>query len=252
VSENAQANTRGEGESRLRTKLMMLEELQELDLKIDGRHGERQALLDRLAELDQKVELVRSVVAEKRSEQAILEEERRGLEESLVAEDENIARSEARQKEIKTQKEYQAVNKEITAARKLKGELEEQILQKTAQSEELAVAIAASEEELASLEQTVGAQKDEVQQDIERLDREIATDAAAKEATVKGVPSSLLKRYEALRERRQGIALVEARDGNCSGCNMNLPPQLYNSLFRGEDLVLCPHCQRMLMVRKDG
>ena len=127
----------------MRKNLFMLEELQELDLKIDGRQGERQALLDQMAELDRQVEETRLAVEAKRVELALLEEEKQGLEASLVTEDDNIARSEVRQKEIKTQKEYQAVVKEITAARKLKGELEEQILQKSAQAEELATDIAA-------------------------------------------------------------------------------------------------------------
>jgi predicted nucleic acid-binding Zn-ribbon protein len=54
-----------------------------------------------------------------------------------------------------------------------------------------------------------------------------------------------------LREQRRGIAVVEARDGSCLGCNMQLPPQLYNSLFRGDDLITCPHCQRVLVLRRE-
>ncbi|GLI38439.1 hypothetical protein KI811_10690 [Geobacter hydrogenophilus] len=235
----------------MRKNLFMLEELQELDLKIDGRQGERQALLDQMAELDQQVEETRLAVEAKRGELALLDEEKRGLEASLATEDENIARSEMRQKEIKTQKEYQAVVKEITAARKLKAELEEQVLQKSAQAEELTADIAAREADLTSLEENMASRKAEIQEGLDRIDRELAADAAAKEATAKAIPASLVKRYLALRERRQGIAIVEARAGNCSGCNMNLPPQLYNSLFRGDDLVLCPHCQRMLFLRQD-
>lgn len=236
----------------MRKNLFMLEELQGLDLKIDGHQGERQALLDQMAELDRQVEEVRLAVDAKRGELALLEEEKRQLEASLVTEEDNIARSEVRQKEIKTQKEYQAVVKEITAARKLKGELEEQILQKSAQAEELSADIAARETELNSLEENMAGRKAEIQEGLERVDRELAADAAAKEATAKAIPASLVKRYQALRERRQGVAIVEARAGNCAGCNMNLPPQLYNSLFRGDDLVLCPHCQRMLLVRQDA
>ncbi|EHP88030.1 protein of unknown function DUF164 [Geobacter metallireducens RCH3] len=236
----------------MRKNLFMLEELQELDLKIDGRQGGWQTLLDQMVELDQQVEETRLAVDAKRGELALLEEEKEGLEANLVTEDENIARSEVRQKEIKTQKEYQAVVKEITAARKLKAELEEQILQKSAQAEELTADIAAREADLASLEENMASRKAEIQEGLDRIDRELAADAAAKETTVKAIPASLVKRYLALRERRQGIAIVEARAGNCSGCNMNLPPQLYNSLFRGDDLVLCPHCQRMLFLRQDA
>lgn len=235
----------------MRKNLFLLEELQQLDLKIDGCNGERQALLDQMAELDRQVEEARLLVDAKRGELALLEEEKQGLEASLATEEENIARSEVRQKEIKTQKEYQAVAKEISAARKLKGELEEQILQKTGQAEELAAEITAREADLASLEENMGTRKGEIQEGLGRIDRELAADLVSKETTTKAIPANLVKRYQALREKRQGIAVVEAREGNCSGCNMNLPPQLFNSLYRSENLVLCPHCQRMLLLRQD-
>jgi len=31
---------------------------------------------------------------------------------------------------------------------------------------------------------------------------------------------------------------------------MNLPPQLYNTLYRGDDLITCPHCQRVLILKQ--
>jgi predicted nucleic acid-binding Zn-ribbon protein len=34
------------------------------------------------------------------------------------------------------------------------------------------------------------------------------------------------------------------------GCNMQIPPQMYNLLFRGDDLHACPHCQRVLVLRQ--
>jgi uncharacterized protein len=44
------------------------------------------------------------------------------------------------------------------------------------------------------------------------------------------------------------VAVVEAKEGNCMGCNMHLPPQLYNTLFRADDVITCPHCQRILVM----
>ncbi|WP_235044920.1 hypothetical protein [Geobacter sulfurreducens] len=139
----------------MRKHLILLEELQELDLKIDGRQGERQALLDQLAELDRQVEEARLAVDGIKAELAAAEEEKLSLEANLAAEDENIVRSEARQKEIKTQKEYQAILKEITAAKKQKGELEEQLLQKTGQVEQFVADIVAREGDISSVARPV-------------------------------------------------------------------------------------------------
>jgi uncharacterized protein len=51
-------------------------------------------------------------------------------------------------------------------------------------------------------------------------------------------------------ERRAGVAIVEARNGTCLGCNMQLPPQMFNSLFRTQEIQSCPHCNRLLFVEK--
>jgi len=235
----------------LRKSLKMLDALQEIDLKIDSFKGEKEGMLQELDLLDGKVAEAESAIALKNAELSAVEEEKRGLEESLAMEAENITRSEGRIKEIKTQKEYQAVSKEITAARKQKAEMEEQILQKIGRIEELKGEIGGLEENLAALQGNIAEQKAEVQSRVDKLDEGIVKDNAARDEIVKGLSSSVIRRYTLLREQRRGLAVVEARGGSCLGCNMNLPPQLYNSLFRGDDLITCPHCQRMLVLRQE-
>jgi uncharacterized protein len=235
----------------LRNNLKLLDELQSIDLKIDSCNGEKEALLEEIAALDTKVAEAQSAIAAKKEELALLNEDKEKLEEGIAAELENITRSESHQKEIKTQKEYQAVSREIATAKKLSAELEEQLLQKIGQADELNVAINGIVETLSVLEQNITVQKVEVQGKISRLEEAINCDAAEREAIAKGLPAMMLRRYGILREQRRGVAVVEARDGSCLGCNMQLPPQLYNTLFRGEELITCPHCQRMLVLRQE-
>lgn len=236
----------------MRKNLKLLGELQEIDLKIDVLHGEKDALLGEIAALEDNVTVARNSIAEKSTEAEGLTEAKKELEQSLAAEIDNIARSEARLKEIKTQKEYQAVSKEISTAKKLIAELEEQVLQKVGQLEELQAVIAEKQENLKALETNIGSQQGEVQSKVDRLETEITGGLAVKDAAEKALPSSMVKRYQKLRDQRRGIAVVEAKDGCCLGCNMNLPPQLYNLLFRGDDLITCPHCQRVLILRLEA
>lgn len=235
----------------MRKNLKMLDALQEIDLKIDAFKGEKESLLAELAQLDGKVAAAEAAMADKNNELALVEEEKRSLDENLAMETENITRSDARLKEIKTQKEYQAVAKEITTARKMKGELEEQVLQKIGRVEELKGEIAGMEENLAALAENIASQKGEVQGKIDQLEEGIAKDVVAREEAVKTLPSSVVRRYNLLREQRRGIAVAEAKGGSCLGCNMNLPPQLYNTLYRGDELITCPHCQRILVLRQE-
>jgi uncharacterized protein len=244
-------NINAEKDTAVRNKLMLLEELQEFDLKMDGFQGEKQGLLDELAGLERRLMEAREELAAMNCEVETQSAEKQTLEENLATEQANIARSETNLKEIKTQKEYQAVSKEIATAKKLIGELEEQLLQKISEIEALRADLATREENLTALEQNVAGQRAEVQAKLDRLEASIAVDRTSREETAKGVPGSILKRYEKLREARRGVAVVEARDGSCLGCNMQIPPQLYNNLFRGEELITCPHCQRMLVLRQE-
>lgn len=235
----------------MRNNLKALYELQEIDLRIDGLDNEKAQLLSETQALEAKLVEAREKIAVRREEAEALGTEKAALEASLATESENIARSESHLKEIKTQKEYQAVSKEISGAKKMIAELEDQILQKLNLVEEINADIAKKESDLAELEENVSGQQAEVQGKVERLEAGIATDAATREQTVKGLPASIMKRYAKLRDQRRGVAVVEAKDGNCMGCNMHLPPQLYNLLFRCDDILTCPHCQRILVMRQE-
>lgn len=233
----------------MRKRLVLLDELQTLDLKIDGLNAEREQLQAKVAEFRSKIEEARSIIEVKKGEYALLDEERQQIEDNIALEVENISRSEGRLKEIKTQKEYQAVQREITAAKKLKGEFDEQVLQKITVLDGMKAEIDAGEESLATLEQEATASEAEVQTSIDGIEKVVAADTEAREKIAKDVPANMMRRYTQLRGQRRGVAVAEARDGYCLGCNLNIPPQMYNMLFKGEDLVTCPHCQRMLILK---
>lgn len=236
----------------MRNKLLLLEDLQELDLKADGTKSRIQDALSEVEALDARLQEVRDAMEAKKGELSAVETERSTLDENLAAENANITRSEANLKGITTQKEYQAVNKEIASAKKLIVELEEQILQKITRGDELKEELASMEENAATLEQNIAGQKAEVSARIDAEELTAAADAKTRDEILKSIPAGLLKRYEKLRGARRGIAVVEARDGGCLGCNMHIPPQMYNNLFRGEELITCPHCQRILVLRQEN
>lgn len=233
----------------MKNRLEMLEQLQELDTRIDLLKSNQAVLHGEINAMDEALEAVRAEIAVLDERIAQQEQEKGGLDAALTAEQENIRRSEANMKEIKTNKEFQAVGREIAAARKQAAELEEQILQKLGLIEELKGALGTKSASLDELEQNTASRRDEKQAEISAVQQDIDSDMEQRAAITGQLPASLIKRYDSLREQRRGQAVAIARDGYCLGCNMNLPPQLYNSLFRGDDLVSCPHCQRVLILK---
>ena len=180
---------------------------------------------------------------------AKLETEKSELEATHASELENITRSETNMKEIKTNKEFQAVGREITAARKQVTDLEELLLQKISQIEELSGELAAKKSRCDELAENSAQRVVAKQAEIDKVQSEIDADIERRENVTKGLPASLVKKFTILREQRRGKALAIARDGYCMGCNMQLPPQLYNNLYKYEELLACPHCQRILILK---
>ncbi|MGH7803973.1 MAG: zinc ribbon domain-containing protein, partial [Candidatus Binatia bacterium] len=55
-----------------------------------------------------------------------------------------------------------------------------------------------------------------------------------------------LDRYDRLRARRGGVAVVAIRQGHCAGCGVQVPPRLLLDIHRNSGVVTCPSCYRLL------
>lgn len=236
----------------MKNRLNLLEQLQEIDLQVDVLKTAQNNLQSDMNGIAQALDDAREGLAGLQARAAQLEQDKVELEASHAAELENIQRSETNMKEIKTNKEYQAVGREIAAARKQVAELEEQVLQKIIQLDELNNEISAALTTLAELEQNTEQRRSEKQGEIDKVQQDIDADSLRRQVITNELPANVIKRYDSLRIQRRGQAVAVARDGYCLGCNMHLPPQLYNTLFKHEELITCPHCQRMLILKQQA
>jgi predicted nucleic acid-binding Zn-ribbon protein len=231
----------------VRQKLIDLHEIQKIDLEIleTEKHGD--VFQQRLAELEEGVKLVRTEVETLTGQREANLRETRTLEGTVQAENLKIKKWEVRLNEIRNQREYLALSREVEASRRANRDAEEKILELMTQREEVDRQLDGLQDKLA---------EDEVDCDTERaiVEREMkeaqdARDAiiTRREVLVPNVPASLLKKYDAIRVKRHGVGLVLVIDGCCQGCNIRLPPQLYNILQRGDSVEQCPACLRVIL-----
>ncbi len=233
-------------ELRLRTNMEKLVALQTVDLKIQQMERVQGEIPLRIASLEEGLRREEEKVASLRADLDRLQKERRQKEKELEEEVERVRKTEARTMEIKTNKEYQAVLKEIESAKKLNRQREEEILQILERIEE-------AQTRMGGGEQALGVKRKEIQREIEGLNRkaasfaaEMATEIRQREEAKEGIPPALLSRYHMLLEKRQGLAVARALNGVCQACHMNLRPQLFIELQKQDTLILCPNCSRIL------
>ncbi len=232
----------------MQKQLQLLRDLQELDTekKIveqarQAGHEEQQALK---AELDRQQQMADSLAGEIGK----LDAEQAELVNAMTLEQQNIERSEGRLPQIKTQKEYVAVLKEVDTAKKLAKELQAKIDSLNGTLGSLTAEKSEKDDELAKSSEQANARCAEIDASLVAVNEKLAEMERQRDILLEDLPKSLRKRYELLMSRRAGVAVVEARGGACLGCHMHLPPQMFNSLFTVNEIQSCPHCNRLLYV----
>jgi len=235
----------------LQEKLVVLRELQGIDQQLNQLGEKRRQLEGAVADQRQQMARVQEMVDSLADEMEGLQVRRRELDEAVAKEQLNIDRSDSRLPEIKTQKEYVAVLKEIDTAKAMIRDLQAQLAEVNGQLESIGGDRSEKEAELASLGEAVAARQAEVDQEMASFTSSVDEMSGKKETLMGQIPAGVRKRYQMLISRRGGVAVVEARNGACTGCNMQLPPQLYNSLFKLEKPQYCPHCNRLIYVQTE-
>ncbi len=174
-----------------------------------------------------------------------LKTQRDDLESSLRSNQESIKKSEERLFAIKTHREYEALQKEITDTRKENLEIEDRTISVMAEIEETETALGEEKENYATLKEQYAQQIVEKEKKIEEL--EISRKPAEKEKSeiLSTVDPKILPLYERI-FKKNGRALALAENEKCTSCNINIPPQLYNEILKQAELVQCPNCKKIL------
>lgn len=232
----------------MQEKMTLLRDLQEIDQEISSIESVRAGYQQELSVFEAQAGEVQGMLDELNAEIDQLREKEAQLLQELLKHRDNVVRVEARLPGIQTQKEYVAVLKEIDTAKKGNKELEEQV---QAKQKEIATLVEDQQEKeaaLAIIKQNAEARGAELSQLLAESGNKLQQQTQNRDTVAAEVPVPLLRKYQGLFKRRNGLALAIARNGACLGCNMQLPPQQYNRLLLGADLQTCPHCNRILYV----
>jgi predicted nucleic acid-binding Zn-ribbon protein len=175
-----------------------------------------------------------------------LEKERREKERQLSSSQEKIKKTEARMSEVKTNKEYQAFLTEIETIKSASSREEEEILQVLEEIDELKKDLSKREKEVAVLLEKFEAEKKGVQERMAQDEIVWKQQMERREVLSKQVESKLNKLYNTLKEKRQGVGVVNVRHETCQGCFVHIPPQMFIEVQKNNEIIRCPNCNRIL------
>ncbi len=232
----------------MKEDVQLLIDLQEMDQHILKGRKQQDKLREEQEVLAKKAEKLSSIIAQLNAEIDQFGQERGEVQQALLQENDNIEKAESRLPEIKTQKEYLAVLKEVDIAKKQAKDLQDKLSSSDDAVATLEADQAEKQQELEELQENNDSRANEIQAELDKIDASLVSEDKKREKLAKGVPADIRKKYELLLVRRKGIALVEARSCTCMGCNMHLPPQFFNTMLKKQGIDGCPHCNRLLYI----
>jgi len=230
----------------MHSDLKLVIRLQEIDNRLADLTREISALPKHIAEIEKKlVSHERKLEADKAA-LAGNQKERKKCEGDIQVQEQKISKLKDQMLQAKTNEQYRAFQHEIEFCEKEIRKLEDRILELMGESEPL-------DKNVKAAEAALKAERAEVEAEKQQARERTATDQKAADELnqergkiVAGVTPPTYQLYERVRKGRRGIAVAEAVGGRCSACQMSLRPQFAQELKRGDKVMSCESCQRIL------
>lgn len=230
----------------MRDKLLALAALQKVDLDIAALKKNADAYPREIAELEKQLAQARAAVDAERTKLDELEKQKVHLEHTVADDKDKVRKWEGRLTEQRSTREYSALAREIDIAKKGQQTMAEEIVelgkQSIIQRELVKQKDADFQVKTKDLVEKVNALKVK----LKDVEAEIASIDGTRAAAARDVEPGLLKRYDTIRKKRLPAVVAAVAPGTCTGCRMNVRPQLYNQLVASRGLDVCPSCSRMI------
>lgn len=201
------------------------------------------------ADIEQEFEQHASSIREVQNRRDTLNTERADLEKQIAENKTYLERAERNLKHAQNQKEYETAMRETDALQKAIAAFETQVVEKMTASEEV-------EKEIESRADEINSHDSKRDEALKAFDTEVAaarteleTETANRTSVFQTLPAQLASVYNRMAQRsRDGIAVAEVVNGSCSACFMSLRPQMNLEVKRGDKIITCESCTRILYI----
>jgi len=226
--------------------IQRLIELQRLD---STAHDARRRLADepaRLRSFDERLDSARQEAAVAHQRLSDNQTARREVEKQVAVHQGRLSKFRDQLMSVKTNIEYQAMQKEIEYAQTEVKALEDKVLERMLEADELTAEVKRTEGELAGVQKAVDADRRALASEVAELKQVIERVGHERTSLISGLDPKVLATFEAVARRRQGVAVARASQGICTICHVRLRPQVFNTVRRNEEIIQCDSCQRIL------
>ncbi len=228
-------------------RLQLLYMLQKIDTELLEIHDLKGDLPRVVAELEERVNAMKRRIKELADIMKESKIQRDNADVEIIDLGTKIEKYKKQQLQVKSNRQYDALTKEIEAAEERTRKLEKE-MELIEGKMELA---RKDTEELTTQLDTLAAEFQQQQKELREVNKEHEKEESKlrhdREKLVQRIDKADLDRYERIRKAKGGKAIVPVRRGACGGCFKRVPPQKILELRQNSYIYQCEHCGRILV-----
>jgi len=229
--------------------LEYLVKLQEIDLRVREQEQAKEQYPKAVADLEGRIEGAKAASVSAGDKLTRLTSEVKSAEEQAAKLRDSLSRSQERLSSIQTNREYDAVHKEIEAQKALLTSAENRKTALEADIEKGKAALEEAEKAYESAKAELQPQIDDLQSKIGAIDSTIEKIMAERAEISRNVSHPTMRTYDSIRKKKKSGRAVSmvGKENTCGVCYMVLQPQLCSEIRRGTRIILCESCGSMLI-----
>ena len=152
---------------------------------------------------------------------------------------------------ITTQREYEALDKEIKSATERGQQYRKDILREEKEQEVIKLSLEQEEKMISQQQMDLSQEEEKIKTESLEKEKVLADLKVQESQIIPGLDEDILFKFERIIKSKSGLGIVPVKDYVCTGCHMVLPAQFQNDIHAGEDIHFCPYCSRILYYEED-
>lgn len=227
-------------------QLKILLQLQQKDIVLDTFRNKLEQIPEQIEQIKTELETAHQQMSAAKEQLNKFQLQRKDKEAELEQIEAQIKKHQQELNQVKTNEAFKALLAEIEKAKVGKSKLEDDILAIMEVQDQKSKDRKKEEQEFKLKEAQWNTSTQQLEEEKKKVEEQSAAAETERETFVQEIPPEALEHYRRIRAGKRGAAIVQIKNDACGGCNLRLPPHVVNEVMKGQELIYCESCQRIL------
>lgn len=235
----------------MQDSILMLFQMQQIDQHLHELEQLKFDIPEQIRLLEEQENESASALQAREQQLEALQKERRQHERDLQAAQEQFKKYQGQLLHVKTNKEYDAMQHEITVTKMRAGECEDAILRLMEATDAASQTLEQTRQDAARTQEDISAARTRLLEKLQAVDDDVAIKLDERKRVLMRIDDRIAKTYDRVRRGHTVEPVVYVKKGACGGCYRVIPLQVIAEIRKMSRLIICEACGRILVIEPE-